>query len=191
MNQAIKDKLGRPIRDLRISVTDRCNFRCDYCMPKEIFGDDFVFLPKQELLSFDEIIRLARLYSSLGVEKVRITGGEPLLRRDLYKLIQGINEIEGINDIGLTTNGLLLKKHGQNLYDAGLRRINVSIDALDNELFKSINNRNISASQILEQIDYAKKIGFKVKVNVVIQKGINDQEIIPLVVKYSTKGIIS
>ena len=96
MNQAIKDKLGRPIRDLRISVTDRCNFRCDYCMPKEIFGDDFVFLPKQELLSFDEIIRLARLYSSLGVEKVRITGGEPLLRRDLYKLIQGINEIEGI-----------------------------------------------------------------------------------------------
>ncbi|MBW0762029.1 GTP 3',8-cyclase MoaA [Mammaliicoccus lentus] len=190
MNQAIKDKLGRPIRDLRISVTDRCNFRCDYCMPKEIFGDDFVFLPKQELLSFDEIIRLARLYSSLGVEKVRITGGEPLLRRDLYKLIQGINEIEGINDIGLTTNGLLLKKHGQNLYDAGLRRINVSIDALDNELFKSINNRNISASQILEQIDYAKKIGFKVKVNVVIQKGINDQEIIPLVEYFKNNNIV-
>ncbi|WHI91075.1 GTP 3',8-cyclase MoaA [Mammaliicoccus lentus] len=190
MNQAIKDKLGRPIRDLRISVTDRCNFRCDYCMPKEIFGDDFVFLPKQELLSFDEIIRLARLYSSLGVEKVRITGGEPLLRRDLYKLIQGINEIEGINDIGLTTNGLLLKKHGQNLYDAGLRRINVSIDVLDNELFKSINNRNISASQILEQIDYAKKIGFKVKVNVVIQKGINDQEIIPLVEYFKNNNIV-
>ena len=176
MNQAIKDKLGRPIRDLRISVTDRCNFRCDYCMPKEIFGDDFVFLPKQELLSFDEIIRLARLYSSLGVEKVRITGGEPLLRRDLYKLIQGINEIEGINDIGLTTNGLLLKTRPKSIR-CRIRRINVSIDALDNELFKSINNRNISASQILEQIDYAKKIGFKVKVNVVIQKGINDQKL--------------
>lgn len=190
MNQPIKDKLGRPIRDLRISVTDRCNFRCDYCMPKEIFGDDFVFLPKQELLSFEEIVRLSKLYSTLGVEKIRITGGEPLLRRNLYKLIQELNNIEGIEDIGLTTNGLLLKKHGLNLYQAGLRRVNVSIDALDNELFKSINNRNISASQILEQIDYAVSIGLKVKVNVVIQKGINDQEILPLVQYFKDKNII-
>ncbi|MGO1987727.1 GTP 3',8-cyclase MoaA [Mammaliicoccus vitulinus] len=190
MNQPIKDKLGRPIRDLRISVTDRCNFRCDYCMPKEIFGDDFVFLPKQELLSFEEIVRLSKMYSTLGVEKIRITGGEPLLRRNLYKLIQELNNIEGIEDIGLTTNGLLLKKHGLKLYQAGLRRVNVSIDALDNELFKSINNRNISASQILEQIDYAVSIGLKVKVNVVIQKGINDQEILPLVQYFKDKNII-
>nr|WP_263314964.1 GTP 3',8-cyclase MoaA [Mammaliicoccus sp. Marseille-Q6498] len=190
MNQPIKDKLGRPIRDLRISVTDRCNFRCDYCMPKEIFGDDFEFLPKQELLSFEEIIRLAKLYRSLGVQKVRITGGEPLLRRDLYQLVQSLSEIEGIDDIGLTTNGMLLKKHGQNLYDAGLRRVNVSIDALDDKLFKSINNRNVSATQILEQIDYAVSIGLKVKVNVVIQKGVNHQEIIPLVQYFKDKNII-
>ncbi|MGK9044520.1 GTP 3',8-cyclase MoaA [Mammaliicoccus vitulinus] len=190
MNQPIKDKLGRPIRDLRISVTDRCNFRCDYCMPKEIFGDDFVFLPKQELLSFEEIVRLSKLYSALGVKKIRITGGEPLLRRNLYKLIQALNNIEDIEDIGLTTNGLLLKKHGLNLYHAGLRRVNVSIDALDNELFKSINNRNISASQILEQIDYAVSIGLKVKVNVVIQKGINDQEILSLVQYFKDKHIV-
>ena len=190
MNQPIKDKLGRPIRDLRISVTDRCNFRCDYCMPKEIFGDDFAFLPKQALLSFEEIVRLSQLYSQLGVQKIRITGGEPLLRRDLHELIRELNGIEGINDIGLTTNGLLLKKHGQHLYDAGLRRINVSIDALDDALFKSINNRNISASQILEQIDHAVSIGLKVKVNVVIQKGINEQEIIPLVHYFKEKNIV-
>lgn len=109
MHQPIKDKLGRPIRDLRISVTDRCNFRCDYCMPKEIFGDDYVFLPKEELLSFEEITRLSKLYSSLGVKKIRITGGEPLLRRNLYELVEALNKIEGIEDIGLTTNGMLLK----------------------------------------------------------------------------------
>lgn len=170
MHQPIKDKLGRPIRDLRISVTDRCNFRCDYCMPKEIFGDDYVFLPKEELLSFEEITRLSKLYSSLGVKKIRITGGEPLLRRNLYELVEALNKIEGIEDIGLTTNGMLLK-HGLNLYNAGLRRVNVSIDAMDDELFKSINNRQISASHILDQIDYAVSIGLKVKVNVVIQKG--------------------
>lgn len=109
MTIQIKDKLGRPIRDLRISVTDRCNFRCDYCMPKEIFGDDFVFLPKEELLTFDEITTIAKVYAELGVKKLRITGGEPLLRRDLYKLIEKLNRIEGIEDIGMTTNGLLLK----------------------------------------------------------------------------------
>ena len=117
MVEQIKDKLGRPIRDLRLSVTDRCNFRCDYCMPKEVFGDDFVFLPKDELLTFDEMTRISRIYAELGVKKIRITGGEPLLRRNLYQLIEQLNEIEGIEDIGLTTNGLLLKKHGQKLYD--------------------------------------------------------------------------
>ena len=164
MVEQITDKLGRPIRDLRLSVTDRCNFRCDYCMPKEIFGDDFVFLPKDELLTFDEMVRIAKVYTRLGVKKIRITGGEPLLRRDLYKLIYELNQLDGIEDIGLTTNGLLLKKHGQRLYDAGLRRINVSLDAIDDKVFQAINNRNIKASTILQQIDYAVSIGFHVKV---------------------------
>lgn len=185
----IKDKLGRPIRDLRISVTDRCNFRCDYCMPKEIFSDDFVFLPKDELLTFDEMVRIAKVYAELGVKKLRITGGEPLLRRNLYQLIAELNKIEGIEDIGMTTNGLLLKKHGQNLYDAGLRRINVSLDAIDNEVFQAINNRNIKASTILDQIDYAVSIGFHVKVNVVIQKGVNDDQILPMIEYFKEKNI--
>ncbi|MGN5884165.1 MULTISPECIES: GTP 3',8-cyclase MoaA [Staphylococcus] len=189
MVKQITDKLGRPIRDLRLSVTDRCNFRCDYCMPKEIFGDDFVFLPKDELLTFSEMERIARVYTRLGVKKIRITGGEPLMRRDLYKLIAALNKIEGVEDIGLTTNGLLLKKHGQNLYDAGLRRINVSLDAIDDKLFQSINNRNIKAETILEQIDYAVSIGFKVKINVVVQKGVNDDQIIPMIQYFKDKDI--
>ena len=185
----ITDKLGRPIRDLRLSVTDRCNFRCDYCMPKEIFGDDYVFLPKNELLTFEEMERITRIYTKLGVEKVRITGGEPLLRRNLYQLIERLNHIDGIEDIGLTTNGLLLKKHGQKLYDAGLRRINVSLDAIEDEVFQAINNRNIKASTILQQIDYAVSIGFHVKVNVVIQKGVNDDQILPMVQYFKDKDI--
>lgn len=184
----IKDKLGRPIRDLRISVTDRCNFRCTYCMPKEVFGDDYVFLPKDELLTFEELVRLARIYAKLGVKKIRITGGEPLLRRDLPDLICQLNNIEGIEDIGLTTNGLLLKKHGQALYDAGLRRINVSLDALD-ETFEEINGRGIRATQILEQIDYAVSIGLKVKMNMVIQKGLNNHQMIPMVQYFKDKKI--
>ncbi|HDB0759929.1 GTP 3',8-cyclase MoaA [Staphylococcus aureus] len=189
MVEQIKDKLGRPIRDLRLSVTDRCNFRCDYCMPKEVFGDDFVFLPKNELLTFDEMARIAKVYAELGVKKIRITGGEPLMRRDLDVLIAKLNQIDGIEDIGLTTNGLLLKKHGQKLYDAGLRRINVSLDAIDDTLFQSINNRNIKATTILEQIDYATSIGLNVKVNVVIQKGINDDQIIPMLEYFKDKYI--
>ncbi|OEL04126.1 GTP 3',8-cyclase MoaA [Staphylococcus casei] len=189
MVEQITDKLGRPIRDLRLSVTDRCNFRCDYCMPKEIFGDDFVFLPKDELLTFDEMARIAKVYTQLGVKKIRITGGEPLLRRDLYKLIYKLNEIDGVEDIGLTTNGLLLKKHGQNLYNAGLRRINVSLDAIDDEVFQAINNRNIKAVTILDQIDYAVSIGFHVKVNMVVQKGVNDNQIVPMVQYFKEKHI--
>lgn len=185
----ITDKLGRPIRDLRLSVTDRCNFRCDYCMPKEIFGDDYVFLPKNELLTFEEMERITRIYTKVGVKKVRITGGEPLLRRNLYQLIERLNHIDGIEDIGLTTNGLLLKKHGQKLYDAGLRRINVSLDAIEDEVFQAINNRNIKASTILQQIDYAVSIGFHVKVNVVIQKGVNDDQILPMVQYFKDKDI--
>ncbi|RLY49897.1 GTP 3',8-cyclase MoaA, partial [Staphylococcus epidermidis] len=189
MKEVIQDKLGRPIRDLRISVTDRCNFRCDYCMPKEIFGDDYTFLPKNELLTFEELTRISKIYAQLGVKKIRITGGEPLLRRNLYKLVEQLNLIDGIEDIGLTTNGLLLKKHGKNLYQAGLRRINVSLDAIEDNVFQEINNRNIKASTILEQIDYAVSIGFEVKVNVVIQKGVNDDQIIPMIDYFKNKNI--
>ena len=159
MTEQITDKFGRPIRDLRISVTDKCNFRCRYCMPKEIFGDDFQFMRQDELLSFEEIERIAKIYAGMGVKKLRITGGEPLLRKDLHELIAVLNDIEGIEDIGLTTNGLLLKKHGQKLYDAGLRRLNISLDALDDELFGQINDRGIGTSRILEQIKYAQSIG--------------------------------
>lgn len=189
MKSVIQDKLGRPIRDLRISVTDRCNFRCDYCMPKEIFGDDYTFLPKNELLTFEELTRISKIYAQLGVKKIRITGGEPLLRRNLYKLVEQLNLVDGIEDIGLSTNGLLLKKHGKNLYQVGLRRINVSLDAIEDNVFQEINNRNIKASTILEQIDYAVSIGFEVKVNVVIQKGVNDNQIIPMIDYFKNKNI--
>ena len=180
MTQQITDKFGRPIRDLRISVTDRCNFRCRYCMPKEIFGDDFEFMKRDQLLSFEELERIATIYAGMGVKKLRITGGEPLLRKDLHELIASLNAIEGIEDIGLTTNGLLLKKHGQKLYDAGLRRLNISLDALDDELFGQINDRGIGTSRILEQIKYAQSIGFEIKINMVVQKGLNDHEIVPM-----------
>lgn len=176
----ITDKFGRPIRDLRISVTDRCNFRCTYCMPKEIFGNDFEFMKREQLLSFEEIERIARIYASLGVKKLRITGGEPLLRRDLDELIYKLYNIEGIEDIGMTTNGLLLKKHGKKLYEAGLRRLNISLDAMDDELFGQINDRGIGTSKIIEQIRYALSLGFDIKINMVVQKGLNDHEILPM-----------
>lgn len=184
----VTDQLNRPIRDLRISVTDRCNFRCTYCMPKEIFGDDYAFLPKHELLSFEELIRIAKSYVSLGVKKIRITGGEPLLRRDVPDLIQAINQIEGIEDIGLTTNGLLLKKQGKALYDAGLRRLNISLDALD-ETFEQVNGRQIKANMILDQIEYAQSLGFDIKVNMVVQKGMNEHQIIPMVRYFKERQI--
>ena len=187
--EAIIDKLGRPIRDLRISVTDRCNFRCAYCMPKEVFGDDYVFLPKNELLSFEEIERFAKLFASLGVKKLRLTGGEPLMRRDLPKLVEKLMKIEGIEDIGLTTNGVLLKQYAQPLYDAGLRRLNMSLDALDPEIFGKLNGRGIKPELILSNIDYAQKIGFEIKVNMVVQKGVNEGEILPMAAYFKERGI--
>ena len=176
----ITDKFGRPMHDLRISVTDRCNFRCRYCMPKEIFGRDFAFMPKEHLLTFEEIERLARIFINQGVKKIRLTGGEPLLRKDLHQLIYRIVQIDGLEDIGLTTNGVLLEKQAQKLKDAGLKRINVSLDALNDELFKSINDSGVSTKHILKGIHKAKEVGLKVKVNMVVKKGMNDQEIIPM-----------
>lgn len=186
---AVTDRLGRPIHDLRISVTDRCNFRCTYCMPKEIFGDDFVFLSKNELLSFEEIYRIARIFAELGVKKLRLTGGEPLMRRGLPELIGKLQTIEGIEDIGLTTNAVLLGQHAQPLYDAGLRRLNISLDALDAEVFGQINGRGIAPDLILQNIRKAKEIGFAIKVNMVVQKGVNENEILPMAAYFKKLGI--
>lgn len=188
--EAITDKLGRPIRDLRISVTDRCNFRCSYCMPKEIFGDDYVFLPKNELLSFEEIERLAKLFASLGVKKLRLTGGEPLMRRDLPILVEKLLKIDGIEDIGLTTNAVLLRQYAQPLYDAGLRRLNISLDALDSEIFGKLNGRGIKPELILANIAHAQQIGFEIKVNMVVQKDVNESEILPMAEYFKERGIV-
>lgn len=187
--EGIIDKLGRPIRDLRISVTDRCNFRCTYCMPKEIFGDDYVFLPKKALLSFEEITRLARLFATLGVQKLRLTGGEPLLRNDLPELIHQVSNVKGIEDIGLTTNGVLLGRYAKDLYDAGLRRLNISLDALDPMVFGEMNGRGTNPQIILKNIELAKEMGFQMKVNMVVQKGVNEQEILPMAMHFKERGI--
>lgn len=185
----LQDQLRRPIRDLRISVTDKCNFRCSYCMPKEVFGDDYAFLPKQDLLSFEEIHRLTKLFVSLGVKKIRLTGGEPLMRRGLPELVKKILSVDGVEDIGLTTNGLLLGQQAQPLYDAGLRRLNISLDALDAELFGKLNGRGVSPLHILKQIDHAIEVGFEIKVNMVVQKGVNDSEILPMAAYFKERGI--
>lgn len=187
--EGISDKLNRPLRDLRISVTDRCNFRCTYCMPKEVFGDDYTFLPKNELLSFEEMTRLATIFVKFGVKKIRLTGGEPLLRKELPTFIGMLTKIDGLEDIALTTNGLLLKKQGEALYHAGLRRLNISLDALSKETFGKMNGRGIDPTSILENIEYAKNLGFNVKVNMVVQKGVNEQEILPMTAYFKEKVI--
>lgn len=188
--EPIKDHFGRPLKDLRISVTDKCNLRCTYCMPKEVFGDDHVFLPKSELLSFEEIARLANKFASLGVHKVRLTGGEPLMRQDLELLIDKITKIEGIDDIALTTNGFLLPKKAQALKEAGLERVNISLDAIEDDVFKSINGRNVGTLPALKGIEAAQKAGLKVKVNTVVKKGMNESQIVPLARYFKDKDVI-
>lgn len=158
-------------------------------MPKEVFGDDYVFLPKDELLSFEEIERFAKLFASLGVKKLRLTGGEPLMRRGLPDLVGRLLAIEGIEDIGLTTNGVLLRQNAQPLYDAGLRRLNMSLDALDPEIFGKMNGRGIKPDFILANIEHAQKIGFEIKVNMVVQKGVNEGEILPMAAYFKERGI--
>lgn len=189
MRSPVQDYWNRPIRDLRISVTDRCNFRCSYCMPKEVFGDDYVFLPKQELLSFEEIKRVTEQFAKMGVKKIRLTGGEPLMRQGLPELIRQLFTIPGIEDMGLTTNGLLLGKKAQDLYDAGLRRLNISLDSLDSDTFGQLNGRGIAPSHILKNIDLATEIGFEVKVNMVVQKGINDRHLVPMTAYFKERGV--
>lgn len=185
----ITDKFGRPLKDLRISVIDRCNFRCTYCMPKEIFGRDFVFMPRDQLLNFEEIERIANIFVGLGIRKIRLTGGEPLLRRDLPILINKLTKIDRLEDIGLTTNGSLLGHMAEKLKEAGLNRVNVSLDALDEAIFQSINDSGVRTERVLEGIKKAKEVGLEVKVNMVVKKGMNEKEIIPMATYFKEKGI--
>ncbi|MCH5456788.1 GTP 3',8-cyclase MoaA [Bacillus cereus] len=180
MKSVTLDKLQRPLKDLRISVTDRCNFRCRYCMPEEIFGPDYSFLSNDKILSFDEIERITRIFVSLGVRKLRITGGEPLLRRGLPKLIEHLNKIDGVEDIGLTTNGSLLKKFAPDLYKAGLSRVTVSLDSLEEERFFYLNGNRSKVQRVLEGIQAAAEVGMKIKINMVVQKGKNEQDILQM-----------
>lgn len=175
------DALARPLRDLRVSVTDRCNFRCTYCMPAEIFGEKYEFLPKNELLSFEEIVRLVRVFAELGVTKVRFSGGEPLLRHDLDSLIERVALIEGIDDLALTTNATLLPRWAERLAKAGLNRITISLDSMDEAVFREMNGDKLSVAKVLEGIEAAERAGFeKLKINCVVQKGVNDHTLVEL-----------
>jgi GTP 3',8-cyclase len=174
----LTDTFGRPLRDLRVSLTDRCNLRCRYCMPREVFGPDHAFLERDELLSFEELTRVLAAFAQLGVTKLRLTGGEPLLRRDLPDLVRMVAGIKGIEDIALTTNGVLLPRLAPELADAGLRRITVSLDALDDATFRAVADTNLPVSSVLDGVDAALAAGLQpVKINAVLQKGVNDDQI--------------
>jgi cyclic pyranopterin phosphate synthase len=176
------DRLGRPLHDLRISVMDRCNFRCPYCMPKDQFHDNYRFLKSQERLSFEEIVRISRLFASLGVRKLRLTGGEPLLRANLADLVGDLSGIAGIEDIALTTNGVLLAQHAVDLYANGLRRVTVSLDTLDEEIFKRMSGGFGALHQVLAGIEAAIETGLApIKVNAVVERGLNDHTVLDLV----------
>lgn len=181
-NDVVTDRYKRPLRDLRISVTDRCNFRCVYCMPKSVFDKSYQFLPRSELLSYEEIHQVVKAAAALGVRKIRLTGGEPLIRNDLEKLIEMIAGVDGISDISLTTNAsILTAKRADSLRNAGLQRLNVSLDALDDETFMKVNDVGISVQTVLDGIENASKAGFEsVKVNMVVKKGLNDHSILPM-----------
>ncbi|MFC8148120.1 GTP 3',8-cyclase MoaA [Bacillus paralicheniformis] len=190
-SEQVLDQKSRPLRDLRISVTDRCNLRCTYCMPAEIFGQDYPFLPKGELLSFEELERLAKLFvHQFGVEKIRLTGGEPLMRKDMPELVGKLAGIKGIRDIAMTTNGVLLPVYADKLKKAGLKRVTVSLDSLDDERFKAINGRGVSVSKVLAGIEAAKEAGLGVKINMVVQKGVNEKDILPMARYFKEKGHI-
>lgn len=186
------DTLSRPIRDLRISVTDRCNFRCTYCMPKEVFNSDYKFLRRDELLSFEEIARLSNVFGLLGVKKIRLTGGEPLLRRNIPVLIEELAQLDSIEDISLTTNGVLLtREKATQLKDAGLKRITISLDALDNETFRAINDVSSKVKQVLQAIDNAESAGLApIKINMVVKKGVNEHSILPMARHFHGSGQI-
>jgi cyclic pyranopterin phosphate synthase len=186
---AALDGLARPLRDLRISVTDRCNFRCHYCMPREVFGPGFEFLPRSELLTFEEITRLVRMFVAAGVTKVRLTGGEPLLRRELPALVESIAGVEGVTDVALTTNGSLLARHAQALADAGLSRVTVSLDALDDVTFAAMNGAGFKVATVLAGIEAAAAAGLApIKVNTVVKRGVNDHAILAMAEHFRNTG---
>src|SRR5689334_6112459 len=185
------DRLGRQLHDLRISVTDRCNFRCTYCMPREVFGADFQFLPRTELLTFEEITRLARLFIDAGVEKIRLTGGEPLVRRDLEQLVAQLSVLPGLRDLTLTTNGSLLARKAPALAAAGLERITVSLDSLDNAVFQAMNDVGFPVERVLDGIEAAREAGlWPIKINMVVKRGVNDQSIVDMARHFHGTGYI-
>jgi cyclic pyranopterin phosphate synthase len=185
------DRLGRPLHDLRISVMDRCNFRCPYCMPKEQFHEHYRFLKSQERLSFDEIVRLARLFASLGVRKLRLTGGEPLLRANLADLVGDLTDVRGIDDIALTTNGVLLGQHAVDLHANGLRRVTVSLDTLDKDIFTRMSGGFGALQQVLTGIDTAIAAGLTpIKINAVIERGVNDHTALDLLERFRGSPVI-
>jgi cyclic pyranopterin phosphate synthase len=184
------DTFKRPLRDLRVSVTDRCNFRCVYCMPKEVFGKDFQFLPRAEILSFEEIERLVRVFVGLGVQKVRLTGGEPLVRRNIERLVEMLAKVSDL-DLTLTTNGSLLAGKARALRDAGLKRVTVSLDSLDDEVFKSMNDVDFPVARVLEGMDAAEAAGLApLKVNMVVKRGLNENSILPMARYFRETGRI-
>jgi len=185
-----KDLLQRPLRDLRISVTDRCNFRCVYCMPKEIFGRDYTFLERSELLTFEEITRLAGLFRQLGVAKIRLTGGEPLVRRDLERLVGLLAGLPGL-DLTLTTNGSLLAEKAQALRQAGLQRVTVSLDSLDDRTFMAMNDVDFPVARVLDGIRAAQDVGLTpIKVNMVVKRGVNETSLLPMAEHFRSAGIV-
>ena len=188
----ITDKFSRKLRDIRISVTDRCNFRCSYCMPKEIYDSNYKFFKKSEILSFEEIIRVTKILASFGVKKVRLTGGEPLLRKNIHSLVSELKKIYEIQDISMTTNGVLLsEKKAELLKDSGLNRITFSLDSLNDKRFQAISGSKYLSKDVLKGIENAKKAGFEnIKVNMVVKKNINDNDIIPMLEYFKNSGCI-
>ena len=187
--EMISDQRGRPFRDLRVSVTDRCNFRCPYCMPAEIYGESYAFLPKAELLTFEEITRLTSILITLGAVKVRLTGGEPLVRKDLHRLVGKLSNLPEIRDLALTTNGYLLSQQAQALRDAGLQRVSVSVDTLDEETFGRMSGRGFGPERVLEGISAAERAGFSsIKINAVVRRGFNDHTIVELARYFRERG---
>jgi cyclic pyranopterin phosphate synthase len=189
MPVALEDTFHRPLRDLRVSITDRCNFRCVYCMPKEVYGRDYAFLPRRDLLTFEEIARLAQVFAGLGVEKIRLTGGEPLIRRDVEHLVEMLAEIPGL-DLTLTTNGAALVQKAQALKDAGLGRITVSLDSLDDDVFRAMNDVDFPVQTVLDGIEEASAAGLPVKVNVVVKRGVNEDSVLPMARHFRDRGHI-
>jgi cyclic pyranopterin phosphate synthase len=186
----VADSRGRALRDLRISVTDRCNFRCVYCMPKDVFGRDYPFLPHAELLTFEEIARLASIFKAHGVQKVRLTGGEPLLRKRIERLIEMLAAVGGL-DLTLTTNGALLAQKARELKAAGLERVSVSLDALDDGVFRAMNDMDFPVAKVLAGIDAAADAGLEpIKINMVVKRGVNDREILPMARRFKGSGHI-